>query len=609
VSISLTTASVLSAASLKKVWAVVREDYANQLIRDPLDLLAFEANLDSNLKQLSYSVRADAYRPVPPVTTRAAKRDGLTRALSVLDVTDTLVLKAIIDAMQDLLLAGYPDWVGFSRSHVKSLRETPEDYESWIQAWLRHEKSVKSILRRRGCRFMVTADIASFFPSISHRLLRQLVVQRTGADETLINLLFFILECMSWRPAYCEDRETGLPQEDYDASRVLAHAFVKAVDDCMAKEGNDGRYVRWVDDIMVAVTTVREGRKLLSHLQRCLEDRGLILSSAKSKIVPLSEFQKALYPSENAFLDKVHEASAGRAKRRVTVRTFDKHLTAFLTVPDKLSTWDRILKRYYTQSRRVGSALLENLAFEHIRAFPSLSSHILDYLRGRPFVPAILSGATDYLASEDNIYEDVEIRIVEFLLDWRIPLSVPECPKMVSQALDHFFGRAGRAKPLTAHGLGLLALLIYKYGQASDISQLAGYFLTHSVIDPLTMRFGITVLCGTDAYRDQALAAGQRYEHRGLRRVHLLMAELDDNPAPFEKLLKKRICASQKHSPDYWFLSARTLPAIRLVRRNSAFRATWDAHLTSVLKKLESSRRDMQDFGSIEWLRAELSRP
>src|SRR5713101_5151998 len=192
----LTVDNVLSVETLQRVWRAVKKSYHEQLARDPLDLLAFEANLGINLKQLEFTVRNNRYRPIPHTVVRAAKRDGLTRPLSFLEITDTLVLKAITDAMQNILHEGFPSCVGFARSQQKSFGADEEDYETWIQAWLRHQAVVKDLLEQKGCKWVVESDIGNFFPCVNHRLLHQLVAQRTGAEERLINLLFFILESM-----------------------------------------------------------------------------------------------------------------------------------------------------------------------------------------------------------------------------------------------------------------------------------------------------------------------------------------------------------------------------------------------------------------------------
>jgi hypothetical protein len=600
--------SVLSLNSLRKVWKAANEGLRDALIRDPLDHLAFEAHLDANLRELASSLAAGLYRPAPPTTVRGSKRDGLTRPLSFLEVTDTLVLKGIVDAIQPKLHQGFPSCVAFARSQKQAFVEDPSDYESWIQAWLRHDKTVKKLLEQRGCRFIAKGDVGNFFPTVSHRLLRQMVAQKTGGDEKLLNLLFFVLESMTWRPAYGENREVGLPQENYDASRILAHAFLEPLDTEFRRERAAKRYARWVDDIVVAVIDMAEGGRVLARMQRALEDRGLFLNSAKSKIIPLRNFANALYPKENAYLDRVHAGTARKpGVQRVTKAAFERRLRDFLACEDRYETWDRVLKRYYTESRRMGSGVLESYAGCHLRELPAIAENVLDYLRGRPFARSVLDTLLRYLRSGDNMYEDIEILIYEFLLEWRVPNR--QATRVADQCLNHFFGRAGYPNPLSQYARGLMALLAYKYGTPGHMDEIAGAVSTARAHDPWLVRYCVYVLAGTDSHRQEAFRLAERYEHPGLRRTHAFLVSVANNPSSHASLLRKRVAARERKLPDYWYFPARMLPLARLARVDASFRAQWDQHLQRVVNTLKRTAAVYRDERSILLIEGEIAGP
>jgi len=610
--VQLTVDKVISEEMLRQVWKAVKKSYHDQLIRDPLDLLAFEANLDTNLKQLEFTIRDNRYRPIPHTVVRAAKRDGMTRPLSFLEITDTLVLKAITDAMQGVLHKGFPSCVGFARSQQKSFDTDEEDYETWIQAWLRHQRVVKDLLEQKGCEWVVESDIGNFFLSVNHRPLHQLVAQRTGAEERLINLLFFILESMTWRPAYSENRHVGLPQENYDASRILAHAFLQPVDMRFQSEIEGGRYARWVDDFVIAVPNPQEGRSVLRRLEQALEDRGLFPNSAKSKVVKAQDFVESLYPEWNAFLDRVHESTKNLHKKHdISRSTFDKKLNAFLGIPEKerLKTWDRVLRRFYTESRRIGSAILENHAIRHLREFSACAPKIMSYLLGRPFSRELLQDILAYLKSQDNIYQDVEIWVYEFLLAWCFPADSAVTQLVADNCLDHFFARNSHPKPLTEHARGLISLMLYKFGTTHHIAELAKAFFTNRVHDPTFARYVICVLAGTDTYREDAFAAAEKFEDRAMRRLHSFLTTVAREPQAFKNTLKQYVTAQKRTPPTYFFFPARMLPLVRLVRTNRPFRLEWDRYLGSVVKRLKSSEQPLYDEKSIQFIAQEISRP
>jgi len=599
---------VLNAQNLTKTWRIIRDNTENDLVRDPLDHLAFEATADNHVRQLVFALETERYRPCPPLVVRAAKRDGLTRPLSTLDVADTVVLKTLVDAIQAALHQGFPPYVHFSRSQAGAF-DGGGDSETWFQAWMRHSGNVAKLLKSRNCKYVVKTDVASFFYLINHRLLRQLVANRTEADERLLNLLFYVLETMTWRPQYSDNREDGLPQEDYDASRVLAHAFLHTVDEALKREGGAGLYARWVDDIAVGVLTVQKGRKALGRIQRALEDIGLVPNAAKSRIVSCTDFQKSLYPKENEYLDKVHAThQGGYTGRRIRVASFNGRLSGFLACSEKLESWDRVLRRYYTESRRMQSQILEGYAIDHLSAFPAQARHIFDYLMGQPYSQAVLHRLLEYLKSEDNLYEDVEILAYEFLLSWRV--RSPDGQTVLAPAVaDHFHARNTWPRPLTDHARGLCTLLLYKHGNTAHVDEQAKYYLGSSPQHPSAARYGIAVLAGTDHYQKEALQLATKYEDKCIRRLHDFLEQCSLDPQQYDDLLRKRAACHNRHVPNYTYFPARMLPLVRLVRTNLPYRSRWDRHLQRVVEVLSSTRQNLVDERSVTFISGELARP
>lgn len=62
-----TLESIFTLENLRKVWVVVKEGLKDDLVRDPLDQLAYEVNLEQNLKQLRHLILNNTY--VPSTTT------------------------------------------------------------------------------------------------------------------------------------------------------------------------------------------------------------------------------------------------------------------------------------------------------------------------------------------------------------------------------------------------------------------------------------------------------------------------------------------------------------------------------------------------------------
>ena len=50
------------------------------------------------------------------------------------------------------------------------------------------------------------------------------------------NFLFFLLDAFTWRPYYMPASGVGLPQLNFDAPRLLAHAYLFPIDTPISKE-------------------------------------------------------------------------------------------------------------------------------------------------------------------------------------------------------------------------------------------------------------------------------------------------------------------------------------------------------------------------------------
>ena len=99
----------------------------------------------------------------------------------------------------------------------------------------------------------------------------------------------------------------GLPQ-GYSASDVLAKAYLHPVDQSLAGRGYT--HVRWVDDFRIFVRNKEEGRLVLLLLAEQLGRRGLVLQSAKTKIVAAQDarthfgaVRDLLDPVRNRFIE------------------------------------------------------------------------------------------------------------------------------------------------------------------------------------------------------------------------------------------------------------------------------------------------------------------
>lgn len=595
--------SIFNLENLKKVWLVIRNGVSDDLVRDPLDYLAYEANLDSSLKQLRHSIVKGRFTPRSATILRSAKRDGLTRPLSFLEIEDLIVLKSICDSLQPDLHRDFPEYVDFSRRLRTAFPRDPSDYEGWFEHWLRHQNRLTRIIAKQdGWRVIVFADISNFFSSINHAILRQTISSRTEAEETVINLLFYILEAMIARPGYCCDHRQGLPQENHDASRILAHSLLYLLDGRFKVEGEEGRYARWVDDIVVAVDTESQGRKVLAMIQEEIESRGLFLNTAKCRIIPGEKATEELWLEENEYLDEVHRKTEN--SEDVDLEEFEQRLEKFLN-SEKKENWDRILRRYYTGSRRTRSTYLERFVWQHINEFPFEARSILAYLEARPFSESIFKQTMDFLKGEQNCYPDVEILVYEFLMRWSIPDEDRLREACWKNALNHFFGRQGYKPPKTGYVRGLISLLCYKVGGRPALDEIAKYYKGSD--DLQFLKYAFCCLAATEDFKDLSFRKAASVEDISIRRLEKLFRDLEHRSCDYAQLLRRALAPSVRKLPKRVIMEPRSLPLVRICRRDEKFRSDWVKVCNRTLKKLESpSETALHDHLSITFLRSEL---
>ncbi len=142
----------------------------------------------------------------------------------------------------------------------------------------------------------------------------------------------------------------GLPQLNFDAPRLLAHAYLFPVDDELQRR-TGGDFVRWMDDINCGVTDIGSARHLLRGLETVLNSLGLRLNAGKTLILEAQQALTHFWVTENRALTILANLLAGATpgstlwhKVRAVLR---KRYRKFLRKP-RAGHWDKVYKRYFT---------------------------------------------------------------------------------------------------------------------------------------------------------------------------------------------------------------------------------------------------------------------
>ena len=270
----------LSPDNLQLAWnRVVRSIHGDT--KDRLALSAFNHSLARNLKLVRSQIERDTYEPSVALKMYQPKRAGTLRGLSILTVQDRVVYQAIGNVVANHTnaeLRVFADRQVYA--HVYAGPQSDFMLRYWPEQYRRFMKSVAAIWSR-GNRWLVRADIASYYDSIDHQSLIDLLGVLGASDDRLLALLTRCLR--RWSPHEGgPNLDRGLPQ-GYETSNFLSTLFLYPVDHSMCSK-YDTVYRRYVDDVRFLLRSRQEAQRALIDFDLALKSVGLIVQTSKTTI-------------------------------------------------------------------------------------------------------------------------------------------------------------------------------------------------------------------------------------------------------------------------------------------------------------------------------------
>lgn len=163
---------------------------------------------------------------------------------------------------------------------------------SQVSFGFRPKRSAHLAMRRiwsqmqAGGRWIVDADIADFFGTISHDRLVALVAERV-ADSKVLGLIRQILTAGVLRDGVYESTVAGTPQGGV-ISPLLSNIYLHVFDEQMVRAGF--QLTRYADDWLVVCRTREEAERALASARAVLEGQlGLRIHPGKTRIVHVSQ--------------------------------------------------------------------------------------------------------------------------------------------------------------------------------------------------------------------------------------------------------------------------------------------------------------------------------
>jgi RNA-directed DNA polymerase len=282
---------------------------------DGITIDRYQKDVEANLQRVSEKLRDGTYRPHAIRRTYIPKADGSPRPLGIPTVEDRIVQGAVRQVIEPIFEREFA-------SHSYGFRPG---------------KGCKDALRRvdellqAGYRYVVDADLKSYFDTIPHGKLMDRVRERV-ADGRVLKLIEAFLEARileglaEWTPM------AGAPQGAV-LSPLLSNIYLNPLDHLMASRGL--AMVRYADDFVILCQSKEQAESALAQVQAWVAQAELALHPDKTRIVNAAaepfEFLGFRFDKGRKWPRDKSKAKLRATVRRRTSRTSGISLDAIIT--------------------------------------------------------------------------------------------------------------------------------------------------------------------------------------------------------------------------------------------------------------------------------------
>jgi RNA-directed DNA polymerase len=268
----LALARLIDVPALARSLCRIRKDAAVGV--DGVTVESYRQRLEENLQSLHERMKAGQYRHQPIRRVNIPKENGKTRPIGVSTVEDKVVQGAIREVLEAIYEQDFRDCsYGFrpNRSAHDAMR------------------ALDGNITRGGMRYLLEADIVSFFDSMHRKLLMEMIRERI-ADESLMRLIGKCLHVgILEGEAYIEP-ELGATQGSA-LSPMLGNIYLNHVLDQWMEQQvkptlqGKAALVRYADDFVICFERRKDAERVEVALRKRMADYGLILHPEKTRLI------------------------------------------------------------------------------------------------------------------------------------------------------------------------------------------------------------------------------------------------------------------------------------------------------------------------------------
>ncbi len=249
----------INRTTLWNAWKQVRQELRHSRLRDVVDHLEFDIDPEVWIRRLIGQLAKGSYEPRMPERFSVAKGNGFSRRMTLPAVPDLVLYRAVAHHCYNKAGRRERRHVYFERRDLSRVQQRVQreakdlvshPYTGFrrrrFYAWLKYDQYRRYLLFKKAFPFVVVSDVTNFFDSIQHQRVNDAMAGLASAK--MLGLLTFLLERLSIREAYSGSPQVGLPVEEFDCSRAIAHMVLFPHDERMVESVGESAYVRWMDD-------------------------------------------------------------------------------------------------------------------------------------------------------------------------------------------------------------------------------------------------------------------------------------------------------------------------------------------------------------------------
>ena len=261
--------AVLAPDHLRRAWQRVKSNQGAPGI-DRIAIADFPAHAKAHWPGIRRQLEAGDYQPTAVRRVTIPKPSGGERLLGIPTVTDRVIQQAIAQVLTPIFDPEFSA-SSFGFRPGRNAHQAVRQVQTTIEA---------------GYRIAVDLDLAKFFDTVNHDVLRRWLGRRIR-DQQLLALIGRYLRAGVLVGEQVLPSAIGTPQGG-PRSPLLANILLHQLDCELERRGH--RCARYADDLLVLVKSQRAGERVKRSLTRYLGHiLKLTVNEAKSKVAPVSE--------------------------------------------------------------------------------------------------------------------------------------------------------------------------------------------------------------------------------------------------------------------------------------------------------------------------------